>query len=411
MEAVPGTGALAVSSGARFAREVRLRPARRIELLAHLSGAFDLAEGQAPGHAARVAYVAYRVAETLGLTAEERRRVLHVGLLHDAGLSMHWPGGPQAAGAHVAMRLHLDPQVCEAVQAAHERWDGAGTPGGLSATRVPLEALCAAVGHWTVEFADRVAHPLRARAALQRLEADAIAPVGGPEVAAAAVEVLRHDETWLALWDDDLASVIGTLGAGEGKPSHRKVFEIAVVLGEVVDAAVREAGRAERVATLAHILAARLGLSDGVCDAVEVAGYLLDLGQLGVPRSVTEKPSILTVDEMELMRRHPGLGARLLEGVPGFEAIASWVEQHHERPDGRGYPEMLTRKELALPPRILGVADAYWALRADRPYRPAVTGPEALATIQSAAGRQFDADVVAVLPAAIAAFEAAANDR
>lgn len=409
VEAVSSIGALAVSTSSRFAREVRLRPARRVELLAYLSGAFDLAEGESPGHASRVAYLAYRIAESLGLGAEERRRVLHVGLLHAVGAAAHG-SRPGDAAASVAERLHLNPQVIEASRAVDERWDGRGRPDGLSGVLVPVETLCVAAAHWAAEFAERAGHPLRARAALQRAHHGEVVPLAGPDVAEALVEALRHDETWLALWDDNLPGVIGVVGAGEGKPSRRKVFEVAAALGDVVDAAVREPGRSERVAALAHVLASRLGLPDAACDAIEVAGYLLDLGQLGVPRAVTEKPSILTVDEMEMMRRHPGMGARLLDGAPGFEEIVTWVEQHHERPDGRGYPEMLTLDELALPPRILAVADAYWALRAHRPYRPAFSHDDAMATLQAGAGRQFDASVVEALPAAMAVLDEIERD-
>jgi HD-GYP domain-containing protein (c-di-GMP phosphodiesterase class II) len=402
-------GALALASSYRFAREVRLRPARRVEILAYLSGAFDLAEAQPAGHAARVAYLGYRVAEALSLGPEERRRILHLGLLHAVGAATRATDAGESA-ALVAARLQLDGQVGESARAVGERWDGRGGPLGLSGVHVPLEALCIGAAHWAAEFAERASHPLRARAALQRVDIAEVTPVAGPEVGAALVSVLRHDATWLALWDDDLPAVIGVLGAGEGKPSRRKVLEVVAALGDVVDAAVRETGRSERVAALSHLLASRLGMPEGFCDAIEVAGYLLDLGQLGVPRAVTEKPSILTVDEMEQMRRHPGLGARLLAGAPGFDEIATWVEQHHERPDGRGYPEMLTLDELPLPPRILGVADAYWALRAHRPYRQAFSHEDAMATLEAGAGRQFDADVVAALPAAVAALEEIEQD-
>lgn len=84
------------------------------------------------------------------------------------------------------------------------------------------------------------------------------------------------------------------------------------------------------------------GCLAGHVDALGVAGLLLDVGQLGVTCYIADKPSILTVDEIGQMRRHPDLGARIIERVPGMSEVVSWVESHHERPDGRGYPEMLT---------------------------------------------------------------------
>lgn len=392
-------GALALSASSR-ARELRVRPARRIDLVAHFSGAFDVAEGQDPGHAARVAYIGHQVADALQLGSEARTRVLYVGLLHAAGLACS-EDDPDAAAAWAAAEFGLDEQVVEATASVRERWDGRGDPEGRAGAEIPIEALCVRAAHWASEYADELDHPLRARAYLQRANEQEIVPVVGPAVAEALRTVLRDDATWLAVFGDDVPGTLARLGVGEGKPSRRRVQEAAQAMGAVIDAAVREPGRSSRIAAVASALCEELGFAEPAREAVAVAGRLLDIGQLGVPRRILDKPSILTVDEMELMRRHPVMGARLLEGIPGFDELTEWVEQHHERPDGRGYPEMLGDDELTLPPRILAVADAYWALRAHRPYRGAHSAEEALDILRGAAGRQFDADVVAALPAAL----------
>ncbi len=397
-------GALAVATPFRSSRETRVRPARRIDLLVHFAGAFDLVEEQSVGHAARIAYLAHCVAENLRLSAEERARVLHVGLLHEAGAALPHEAAPEAS-AWVAERFGLDAQVVEAVRAARERWDGSGGPLGLAGTAIPVEALCVRAAHWAAEYTDHVDHPLRARASLQRADEAELIPLVGADVADALRDVLRDDQTWLAVYGEDLPGHVARLGVSEGKPSRRRVEEAVAAMGAVVDAALREPERGAHVSALARALAARLGLSDGTCETVALAGYLLDIGQMAVPPEILDKPSILTVEEMELMRRHPGIGARLLEAIPGFDEVAAWVEEHHERPDGRGYPEMLDDDDLGLAPRILAVADAYWALRAHRPYRPAHGPEEALDILLAGAGRQFDADVVEALPAALETVE------
>lgn len=243
--------------------------------------------------------------------------------------------------------------------------------------------------------------PLRARAQLQNSSVNDIEPLAGPEIAGALRDALHEDATWLALWNEDLPRQVAQAGVGEGRPSYRRLEEAAAAMGDVVDAAVREPGRARRVAALARQLAVTMGLPDGYSDAIGIAGHLLDLGQLGVPKHVTDKPSILTVDEMEVMRCHPGVGAKLIERAPGMADVAEWIAAHHERPDGRGYPEMLTEEALPLPPRILAVADAYWALRAERPHRPAFSDNETLVLMELGAGRQFDQHVIDALPEAI----------
>ena len=390
-----------VTELASIARNTVLRPVRRLELLAYLSGGFDLAEQEESGHAARVAYLAQAVAERLGFGPEERRRVIYVGLLHDAGIAVRATRGPLGGGAWVADRFGLDEAVSDGIRAAHERWDGRGRPDGRSGTDVPIEGLLVGAAHWACEFAAGAPSPLRARAQLQAAGIKDIEPLVGPEIAAAMVATLRDDTTWLGLSHEDLPRLLGQAGVAEGRPSRRRVDQLAAAMGEIIDAAVREPGRAARVAALARQLAVCQGLTPAYCDAIGIAGYLLDIGQLGVPRQITDKPTILTVDEMELMRRHPTLGATMLEGASGFDEVASWIGAHHERPDGRGYPALLTIEELPLPPRILAVADAYWALRAERPYRPAFSASEAVAMLQVGAGQQFDPTSTDVLPDAL----------
>lgn len=384
------------------AREIRVRPARRVDLIACLADGFDLAEQEAPGHAARVASLAQDIAARLGLDAVAQRAAMEAGLLHDAGVSVRVADDHAAGGAWVAQQFGLGEAVQGAIQASHERWDGGGRPLGLAGVEIPWASLCVQAAHWVCEIAEHAGNPLRARAEIARTPIETLVPALGPAVAAASRDVVRDDAVWLAVWDDSLAARLALSSAPEEKPSHRQVVRAAEAMGTVVDAAVREAGRAARVASLARALGSVLGLTDGYADALGVAGYLLDVGQLGTPRHIAAKSSILTVDEMEHMRRHPGLGARIIERIPGMVEIASWVESHHERPDGRGYPEMLAGDNLSLPPRILGVADAYCALRAVRPYRQAFFSDEAMRLMEAGRGAQFDTLVVEALPAALA---------
>jgi HD-GYP domain-containing protein (c-di-GMP phosphodiesterase class II) len=383
-----------------------------VDLLAHLSGAFDVAEGQPVGHAVRVAHLAMTFASRLGLDAAARRRVLHAALLHDSGVAVrelppgvNVSGGHTAAGAWIASLLGLDVEIQHAIRCTHERWDGEGRPQRLAMGDIPVASLLVIAAHWAVDAMAQAAHPLRARASLRAATLDDLEPLVGLTVGRAVIEELRSDAVWMSLWDDRLMALVCAQAPGEGRPLQQHVERVAAAMGEVVDASVREPGRSQHVAELAVELGRALGLEPAYLRALRVAGLLLDIGQLGVPRNITEKPAILTVDEMELMQRHPGWASRWLDGLPGFAEIAHWIEGHHERPDGRGYPEQLTAAEVPLASRILAVADTYWALCAERPYRPALSPTEAVAIIEEQAGQQFDAGVVAVLRQAVAALD------
>ena len=393
-----------------------LRPARPAELIAPLSGAFDLAESQPVGHAARVAHIATAVAERLDLDAATRRSVLYTGLLHDAGAAVRalpegvdGRGGHTAAGAWVASRFGLDEHVQEAIRCSHERWDGRGRPRRLAMDQVPLESLIVSAAHWASDLERDSENPLRARARLVSTSPRDVEPVVGRRVAEALGRVMREDATWMALSGDGLPSRVASAASGEGRGSLRTVERIATVMGELVDASVREPGRSQRVAALAGQLAAGAGVSARERQALVVAALLLDVGQLGVPHHIVDKPTVLAVDEMELVRHHPGWAARIVETIPGMEQIALWVEAHHERPDGRGYGELLVGDQIPLASRVLAVADSYWALRAPRPYGEAFGDAEALKIIEAGAGAQYDAELVELLGPALAACEARAE--
>ena len=393
---------------------VELQPARPAELLAHLSGAFDLAESQSPGHAARVAYLALAVAEQLGVGALQRGNILFAGLLHDSGIAIRGLldgvdaiGGHTAAGAWVASRFDLDDVVQRTIRCSHERWDGDGRPAGLATSDVPLESRLVTAAHWASDLVQDLDNPLRARARMQGEDMGDVAAFAGPEVSESLEAVLRDDQTWLALWDTRLPQLIVERADPIAKPSLRAVEHVAKAMGEVVDAAAHESGRSHRVSTLAVELARLAGAPDSECRAIGVAAHLLDIGLLGVPRYVTEKPAILSVGEMDVMRHHPSWAARILETMPGMGDIAQWVEFHHERPDGLGYPEMLEGDEFPLASRILAVADSYCALRAERPYRAAFSADDAASTLEQSAGQQYDPQVVDLLPRALPASDAA----
>lgn len=126
----------------------------------------------------------------------------------------------------------------------------------------------------------------------------------------------------MSLWDERRTTVVAAQAPSEGRPLHRHVERVAEAMGEVVDASVREPGRSQRVAELAVALGRELKSPPPYLRALRVAALLLDIGQLGVPRHITEKPAILSVGEMVLMQRHPGWTARWLDGLSGFADIA-----------------------------------------------------------------------------------------
>jgi putative two-component system response regulator len=147
-------------------------------------------------------------------------------------------------------------------------------------------------------------------------------------------------------------------------------------------------------------MARELGFGPAHVERIRIAGVLHDIGKIGVPDPILQKPGPLTQEEFECIREHPGIGARILGGSD-LDDIRSWIIAHHERPDGRGYPRGIAGEEIPLEARILAVGDAYEAMTSDRAYRKAI-GPEAArAELEEGAGSQFDGRVVAAFLRAV----------
>jgi cyclic di-GMP phosphodiesterase len=160
-------------------------------------------------------------------------------------------------------------------------------------------------------------------------------------------------------------------------------------------AADRDAyAHAYRVAALAASVGRALQLGDEDMAALERAALLHDVGKLAMPEAVLRKPAPLTVEEQDLIRQHPRIGAELLDDVPYLKAAAELVRDAHERIDGLGYPNGTRATDVALGARIISVADAFDAMTRPRVFRDAITPREALLELERCAGTQFDAFVV-----------------
>jgi len=162
------------------------------------------------------------------------------------------------------------------------------------------------------------------------------------------------------------------------------------------------AGHSERVSALSVLIARQLALSEAEVDIIRLGALLHDIGKIGVADHILRKPGPLSADEFEQIRRHPGLGARILRKVPFLEPHLAIVELHHERPDGKGYPFGLLGDNIPLDARIVHVADAFDAMTSARAYRPARAAAVALVELQRYSGTQFDSASVDALRDALA---------
>lgn len=182
--------------------------------------------------------------------------------------------------------------------------------------------------------------------------------------------------------------------ARRNRELHSQNQVLAAVLPRAIE--VKDpttSGHADRVVRYADALAKRCGLSDEDRSALALASLLHDVGKIGIPNSILTKPGALTEDEREIIRRHPAMGYEILEPLQDHDNVRLWVYQHHERWDGRGYPEGLRGDEVALGGRILVLAEVYDALAEPRSYKGAWEIPKITAFFRDQAGKHFDPDL------------------
>ncbi len=426
-------------------------------LLAGLSMALDLTEGQLPGHALRTCFLAMHLADDLGLGTADRAALFYGAFLKDAGCSSNAAAISRIFGADdieakrrqstiessllayaaftirtipnteplprrlrriialgirgqrehreieqlrcergaaIARKAGFDDDVAGAILDLHEHWDGGGDPRGLRGAEIhPLARILAACQGLDIFLT------MQGRERAIAVMTERVGTWYDPDIAEALLEACAVGRL------EELAApdLIGRTMALEPGTQIRTsddadVDRIAQAFADIVDAKSPFTGtHSSRVADVAEGLAARLGLPAPEVVNVRRAGLLHDLGKLGVPNTVLDKPGRLDGSEMEVIRRHPELTLRILDTIPTFADVAELAACHHERLDGTGYFRGMTAPELVLGARIVAVADVFEALTADRPYRAAMPVEAALAIMRESAGEHLAADVIEAL--------------
>ena len=241
---------------------------------------------------------------------------------------------------------------------------------------------------------------------------------GSPSVPTAAGYIVV--ERWQEGPDSLLNATRVALGAAQGRPD--RVYEVDPAAGyrayeklgsltgggettQIVKALeeaieIRDPGLAEHsraVSKISLLIGNKMALPAEQIETLAVGGLLHDLGKIGLPDSILNKPAALIPEEYEIVKQHPVLGARVLELIPELSSVATVVRHHHERFDGEGYPDGLRGEDVPLPARVIFVADAFDSMTRDRVYRLGRDKDSALETIIRNSGTQFDPELVEAL--------------
>jgi putative nucleotidyltransferase with HDIG domain len=424
---------------------------RRAELIAALSHALDMTEGQPRGHCIRVCWIGMQLGKSLNMSPWELIELYYTLLLKDLGCSSNAAricqlyltddhafksdfklidgslsqalrfvishtglesgmaerfraiinimrnGGEISReliearctrGAEIARTMGFGDDVAKAIQCLDEHWDGRGKPEGLARRNIPLASQIALLA----QVADVFFMSAGRDAAVREIQNRA-----NTWFDASLVEVFmamaEDDDVWAVLQSPDLLQQVLALEPEEhvARADDDYLDRVAKGFAMVVDSkSPFTAGHSQRVAVYADVIAEQMGLDANHRRWLRRAALLHDIGKLAISNTILDKPGKLTDAEFAAIKTHSRLSAEILSGIPAFQDIVAVAGGHHERLDGKGYPFGLAGDAISLETRIVSVADVFDALTADRPYRKAMPVAEALAVMAREVGTAFD---------------------
>lgn len=423
------------------------------ELVASLSYALDITEGQPAGHCIRACWIGFAIGRAIGLSPAALHDLYYTLLLKDLGCSSnaaricelyqaddlafkqgfkpvgtglaatlhfvfsrtarHKPFGERASaianilrngdaivqevivarctrGADIARSLRFSKAVCAGIYHLDEHWDGSGRPSRRQGDAIPLNARIALLA--------QVIDVFHGHAGKQAAIDEARRRSGSwfdPALVQAFEAIAASESFWLTLKSPTLEARVVAMAQEDHATAVDDDYldSIANAFGQVIDAkSPYTSGHSARVAALTEAIASRSGIGPSRRRWLRRAAFLHDIGKLGVSNSILDKPAALDEAEWHVMRSHAAHTREILGRIGVFRELAEVAGAHHERLDGTGYPLGLGEREIAPETRIITTCDFFDALTADRPYRGAMPIAEALRIMEREVGRAIDPD-------------------
>jgi putative nucleotidyltransferase with HDIG domain len=435
---------------------------RLAEVLSALTYALDITEGQPQGHSVRCCWIGLLMAEELKLDDQQTWELYYTLLLKDLGCSSNAArvcelyladdlsfkkdfklvngSLPQALrfvmshtglqsgmaerfraiinifqnggeisrelietrctrGADIARKMRFSEPVAMGIHNLDEHWDASGKPNGIKGEDISLYARIALLAQ-VVDIFRMSGGEDSARKEIDNRSGTWF----DPSLVKTFKAVAARPSFWDAMRGDDLRDIILELEPKNANINFDEDYldDIAAGFAQVVDAkSPFTKGHSERVALYSDMIAEQLQLTAPHRRWLKRAALLHDIGKLGVSNSILDKPGKLDDAEWVAMRRHAAETERILSQISVFKKMAPVAAAHHERLDGKGYPNNLAGDDISLESRILAVADIFDALTADRPYRSAMPVAKALSIMTEDVGAAIDRDCFVALKQAL----------
>jgi len=385
---------------------MKRRFALKRDIIRAFAGSMNLISPEVENHHEKVSFLAYRLADILGMNEAQKKTVFYAGLLHDIGGVLQ-RGNLSLAdvetnvreivvyGAAILKQFAVTAPYAPVVQESQTPWYCVDTLPKARDEQVRLGQI--------VHLADAVslwmAGPETALNRVARFN-DLLCHGREREFSPESLEALRRlsfrEDVWLEMMYRP--ECYQELIPDDHFLSLDDVVEWTRFMSQVIDfrspfTAMHSAG----VAATASAIAELSGMSEAECKMMRIAGYLHDVGKLKIPDEVLEKPGKLSDEEFNIMKEHAYYTWLLLKDIAGFEQIADWAAHHHEKLNGKGYPFHLHHHELSFGARIMTIADIFSALAEDRPYRRGMEKEKVMMILREDAQNGFLSDKLVAL--------------
>ena len=384
------------------------------QLVYTLSNALDLVGVDDRYHGKRVAVMAATIGEELGWDRDALETVFLAGLLHDSGVSstrvhktlvteLDWSGAEEHCQRGAALLSKFEPlaHLYPLVRYHHTHWDKLIQKDLPAQTRLHSNLIYLAdrVDALSSQHygQDLLLTRNKIRGAIGRYRGSFFAP----ELVEAFLQASSREAFWLRLEPNHIetSAVIWMPCSDMRTLESADVRQLAKIFASIVDAkSPFTAEHSTGVANLSRWLAENAQLPPQICDQLEIAGMLHDIGKLMVPDDILEKPGELDKPEIAVIKQHSFETYQILRQIRGFEDIAGWAAYHHESLNGRGYPFRLSDDELGVEARIVAVSDVFQAMAQNRPYRPSLSPKKILRKMKyRVRSGRLDEDIVGII--------------
>lgn len=383
------------------------------DLLLSLSKILDLTCAGLTPHHERVAFIASRLAEPMGLDNAERQKLLYASLVHDIGAVSELRETARLKafdyedtykhcerGYQLLKGVPLGEDIAEIILSHHDKWEGENKT-GLSGESIPP---CSRL----IYLADRVEISIKEGQNILDQVEGIVSYIDKhtkgyfmPEAVECLKEIAEEEALWLTLTSGAIKEAIHEqLGLLVKTIEIDDLISLGHVYAKLVDDKSKFTYRhSTKVSIASYELAKRLGLCELELKQTQLAGLLHDVGKLFVPEEIIEKPFGLSPLEFNYIKAHPYYTQYVLTPVPDFQnTVIPWASQHHESLDGKGYPFHLDSRSLSLGSRMLCISDVFIALTEDRPYRKALPKERVIDILKGKVeSKKLDGDIANLL--------------